>query len=208
MSFRTVGASGGVTFVTQIPFDKISKALGEFSEEIRAIGLARAINVGGRAGGAKMFRALAKQTGLTQGVVRKCVKVRRANRGNLTYQFIANSKALPLSAFGLSGKAGRPKRGGSYQVWARAWGVKKVYKRAFVLTSKRTGVKEAYKRVKGSKGRHNIKMLYGPIISREMIRVGESAVGEIMAAAVDIAVNRLPHELMYAVAQAKARSGT
>ena len=206
--FRS-GLSSGFSYSAQIDLEKLNKAIAGYDEEIRLVGIPRAINYGGRAGMVRVRRALTKQTGLKYSVVSQALRPEIATKHRWAYTIHASSKAIGLSQVGLRGKVGRPKRGGSYQVWARPWGEKHVYRNAFVIRNSR-GVEEAYKRV--GRGKHDIKMIYGPIVAYEMVRQGgghvRQTVEQIVSIAEDIALNRLPHELAFAQAKAKAASGT
>jgi hypothetical protein len=205
------GLSGGYSFEAQIDMEKIAKAIEIYGDEIKFVGVPRAINRGGQAGTVRLIRALAGQTGLTSTLVRKNITTEKANRSRWRFTFKASSKALGLSAFGLRGKVGSGKRSRPFQVWAKPWGVKTVFKNAFIVRTK-GGQLEAFKRSAGKHGRHNIKMLYGPIISYEMVRQGgghqRASVQEILKIAEDVAIRRLPHEMNFAFEQAKAKSGT
>ena len=208
--FRS-GVSTGATITVQIDMDKIGRALAAYGDEMQVVGLSRALNRGGRAGGALLVRALAEQTGLQQKVIREIVTQRPATRSSLRFTYTAKAPAMGLAAFGLRGGVGSPKgsRKGqrrSYQVWARPWGRKQVFRRAFIVPV--NGINQAFTRKPGAKGRHNLHMIYGPVVPYEMVRPGEETVRQIFQVAIDVAERRLPHELAYAAAVAAQKTGT
>ncbi|WP_420415112.1 phage tail protein [Roseibium sp.] len=77
-------------------FDNALKALGE--KKMRQVAN-RALNQTGDQGRTKVLRALARQTGLTQKVVRRHIKVKRSDWGSLAYRINSSGRDIPLKYF-------------------------------------------------------------------------------------------------------------
>ncbi len=77
-------------------FDNALKSLGE--KKMRQVAN-RALNAAGDQGRTQVVRALAKQTGLTQKVVKRYIKVKRSDWGHLEYRINSNSRDVPLKYF-------------------------------------------------------------------------------------------------------------
>lgn len=77
-------------------FDNALKALG--GKKMRQVAN-RALNQTGDQGRTKVLRALSKQTGLTQKVIKRYIKVKRSEWGRLEYKISSSGRDVPLKYF-------------------------------------------------------------------------------------------------------------
>jgi hypothetical protein len=188
---------------------KLSKSFSYYSDELTRVALYNAINRACAPVLTEVKRAVSKQTSIPYGKVGKHILERKAHPNHLEYGLVSRASALPLIDFLVRGEpGGRPT--------VRVWGKTRTIRRAFILKGKfgmgivkRTakhhgGIKTLAANRKGPLG---VKTLWGPIISKEMIRPGFASLKSIEAVPAKIQA-RLPHELEQAVARAKARAGT
>ena len=140
----------------------------EMAQRLRTVGnqaphiMRRAINRVGDKARTKVVRALVKQTGAKYGTVRRALKIRRANYGELAYRIVGFGGFLPLSAF-----SARQRKDG---VSAAPWGTRRVFKQAFISPS--LGGHVFVREVHGGSrvGRLPIRELFGPAIPRELLK--------------------------------------
>ncbi|WP_395175803.1 phage tail protein [Roseibium alexandrii] len=153
-------------------FDNALKSLGE--KKMRQVAN-RALNAAGGQGRTQVVRALAKQTGLTQKVVKRYIKVKQSDWGSLEYRINSNSRDVPLKYF-------KPKEvdGGTN---ASPFGKKTFYQDAFfrggrfpdrrvALSGKMNG--HVFVR-KDTKGRKIMKAKSGVNVSEQMVKDASAA---------------------------------
>lgn len=181
-----------------------------YSEELTRVALYNAINRACAPVLTDVRRAVSQQTSIPYGKVGKHILARPAHPNRLQYELLSRASSIPLIDFMSSGSVGR-----SNPV-VRVWGRKRTLRKAFVIRGKygvgivkRTGKHSGGIKSKPAQrgGPLNVKTLWGPIISKEMIRPGFKSIATIKAVPQRIQ-DRLPHELAQAVARAKARAGT
>lgn len=189
---------------------KLSLAFRYYGDELTRVALYNAIN---RACGpvlTEVRRNVSHQTSIPYGKVTKHIVARPAHPNHLQYELLSRASAIPLIDFKIGGALGKSK------VRVKVWNRTRTLKKAFIIRAK--GREQIVKRIgphqggiktkpENRKGPMNVKELWGPIISREMIRPGFESLATIKAVPLKIQA-RLPHELEQAVARAKARSGT
>lgn len=166
--------------------------------------LTRAINATGTVAGNIAIRETARQMGLGVGETRSYIRVHRASWGNITYDVVGAGRPISLRAF-----SARQLRSG---VSARPWGIRRLYRGAFIVNSLGGSVyRRVGPRVLMTRGRYKgkyrqaIKKMWGPAIPAVML---ESAVTR----AFDDAVNtrlpvRLEHEIAFAMQKLVKRNG-
>lgn len=188
---------------------KLSLSFQYYGDELTRIGLANAVNRACAPVLTEVKRAVAKQTSIPYGKVGNHILAKPAHPNRLTYILLSRASSIPLIEFKTGGEMGGPPR-------VKVWGRTRTLKKAFIIKGR--GHEDIVKRVaKHQGGRHTkpenrkgplgVKKLWGPIISKEMIRPGFASMQTIQAVPARIA-KRLPHELEQAVARAKARAGT
>ncbi|MDZ7883031.1 MAG: hypothetical protein U5N53_09000 [Mycobacterium sp.] len=202
--FRPSGLSahGGVIYIDLTDaMNRLSKALSVYSEEVQRRALYNAINKLGDKLLTAVRRDVVAETGAKYGRVMRAIKADRAHPNRLFYRIKASDRAMPLSDFARSLTPGRK------NPRAAPWNKSRSFRGAFIIKFK-SGATEIVKRI----GRHNkngkIKMLWGPIIPKEMIRPGNPSTNRIASAIPAGLEPVLMHELTQAVARAKAASGT
>ncbi len=180
---------------------RLNVALSVYSEEVKMRALYNAINKLGSKLLTAVRRDVAQETGAKYGRVMKAIKADKAHPNRLFFRIVATDQAMKLSDFA------RTLRAGAKNPSAAPWNKSRRFKGAFVIRFK-SGATEIVKRI----GRHNksgkIKMLWGPIIPKEMIRPGNPSTKRIIEAIPIGLAPVLMHELEQAVARAKAASGT
>lgn len=144
-----------------------------------------AMNDEGKRGRTKVFAALRAQTGISSHSIKSAVRTRQATRNVLTFALDASGKELNISLFGASRSwkkaAGfgerklsrKEMKGGAVQkkaillqvVRAKPWNVKRVFPGAFFV--KPYGNKVF---VRQSSKRFPLRQVFGPNISRELIK--------------------------------------
>lgn len=202
---------GGVLYVDLTDaMNRLNVALGVYSDDVKRRALYHAINKLGSKLLTAVRRDLVITTGAKYGRVMRVVKADRAHPNRLWYRIKASDTAMKLSDFGTPGKGG--KRGRNPR--NRAWNKSRTYNGAFTIKLK--GQWEIVKRVaprkgaqrSGQNGSGKIKVLYGPIIPKEMIKPGNPSTEHIASAIPRGLAPVLMHELEQAVSRAKAASGT
>ncbi len=131
----------------------------------------RAINHTGAKARTRTVRALAKQMGLKQSVVRTRIEERKANYERLEYVLKGSGEPLSLKEFGAKQFA--------YGVRAKPWGRSQRFEGVFIMAGSRNSGRpvaggHVFKRTNGSASLP-IEKLYGPSIPREMVQ-GASAI--------------------------------
>lgn len=126
----------------------------------------RAINHTGSKSKTQVVRALAKQMGVNQALVRKGLAVRRANFDKLEYTITASGRELSLKEFGA-------KQFG-YGARAKPWGNSRRFEGAFIFagtpgSGQPVAGGHVFKRTDGSASTP-IEKLYGPSVPKEMIK--------------------------------------
>lgn len=189
---------------------KLSLAFRYYGEELTRVALYNAMNRACAPVLTEVRRRVSHQTSIPYGKVTKHIVARPAHPNHLEYALISRASAIPLIDFMKKGELGRSK------VTVKVWNRQRTLKQAFVIKGKyglaivkRIGPHPGGIKTKPAnrKGPLNVKTLWGPIISKEMIRPGFESLEAIKAVPLKIQA-RLPHELSQAVARAKARSGT
>lgn len=123
---------------------------------------AQGLNEGGDLERTKVRRTLREQTGVkAYSSITKRTATRRAYPGRLEYDVDGTGKGMPIKEFPVSASTRRP-------VTAQPWGVAHTFKRSFKTSGK--GLLRA--RIGGS--RMPIRALYGPAVSKEIVK-GETA---------------------------------
>jgi ADP-ribose pyrophosphatase YjhB (NUDIX family) len=105
-------------------------------------------------------RELKEATGLKAGVIGKKIKKDKARKGDETYSIHIKSRYLNAIEFG----ARQTKKG----VSAKIWGVRKVYRGAFIGSGRNSGKQLVFKKSKTNPKR--IKALHGASLPREFER--------------------------------------
>lgn len=202
---------GGVLYIDLTDaMSRLTVALNTYSKEVQDRALYNAINKLGGLLLTAVRRDLVKTTGAKYGRVMKAVKAHRAHPRRLFYKIEASDTAMKLSDFGTPGKGGTRGRNPRNKAWNKS----RVYKGAFTIklhgqweivkrVAKRTGAQRSNQNNSGK-----IKVLYGPIIPREMIKPGNPSTQHIAEAIPHKLEPVLRHELDQAVLRAKAASGT
>jgi hypothetical protein len=184
-------------------FPKLKLALEDYSKEVQRRALYNALNSACGPLLTAVRRHVTKQTSAKYNRVMSHIKAKKAHPNNLTYRIDAKDTAMPLSDFG-------PKfRPGQKNIRLLVWGKRQTFHGSFAVTFE--GKTQIVKRVgpHGKKGeRLNVKMLWGPIIPKEMLREGFPSRAEIERVVPERLLKRIPHELEQAVIRAKAASGT
>ncbi len=193
--------SGTVYIDLTDAMSRLSKAFSYLSEDIKTKAFYLALNRMGDKLLTAVRRDLVISTGAKYGRVLKVVKADRAHPNRLVYRIVASDKAMKVSDFAGSLKAGKKNPS------AAPWNKRRTFRGAFVIRFKSGGT-EIVKRI----GKHNksgkIRTLWGPIIPREMIRPGNPSTQHIAQAIPTDFEPAFRHELAQAIARAKAASGT
>jgi Prophage minor tail protein Z (GPZ) len=142
--------------------------------------VARALNRTVEETSTAVARALATQTGLKYGVVRKALTLWRANAGSLVAAIIARGSFVPLKEFG----ARQTRKG----VSAAPWNKRRVFPHTFIIARYGGNV---YARA--GKGRFPLHKLYGPAIPVELPK--DQSANAFYATAPAVLAKRLDHEL-------------
>lgn len=141
---------------------------------------ARALNRAGTQSRTAIIDALAGQTGLKKGEIRKAFSFVPASSGRLAVRIVARGPHTSLSRFG----ARQTARGVSAAPWAK----RRVFPSTFIV-AKLGG--HVY--VRTSRKRFPIKKLYGPAIPNEMVK--DAAAQAFHDTAPRVLLKRLEHEL-------------
>ena len=180
-------------------FAKLGLAFEEYAKQVREKALYRALNDGfSDVMVTQLKRILVKQTGLPYSKTSGAITLRKAHAGRLEVRITAKDTYHRLSEFGLRGALGKNKK-----ISAAPWGRRQTFRNTWIMPVSKGGALEAFKRVDGK-----ARVLWGPNISREMIRPGRESLTSIETARMDVFLKRIPHHLSLAVAEAKAKSGT
>ncbi len=167
------GAGGSVTLVLDMRpvIRKITSTMNKFSEATQAWALSRALNKVGGVLRTAVRRDVANETGARYGHVSKVITSVPAAAGRLYYKIKASDKAMPLIAFAST------QRLGAKNVKANPWNHARSFKGTFIVPMK--SGPQVVKRIlhgpgsrKRGAGLKDIKILWGPIIPKEMIRPG------------------------------------
>jgi hypothetical protein len=205
---------GGVLYVDLTDaMSRLSVALKTYSQEVQDRALYNAINKLGSKLLTAVRRDLVRTTGAKYGRVMRAVWADKAHPNRLFFRIIAKDSAMKLSDFGTPGKGGVAGRNPKNNAWAHS----RAYKNAF--TVKIGGQWEIVKRTSSGAGSMrrkggsqvragSVKILYGPIIPKEMIKPGNPSTQHIAQAIPQQLEPVLMHELAQAVSRAKAASGT
>ena len=181
------------------------------SRDIRDTAFTRTLNQLGGKLLTRVRRDVAKQAGVKYGKAMEKIKSIPANSSRLQYRITATDKPMKLSEFAKGLKAGQR------NPVAAPWGKSRTFKNAFVIPVH--GSLEIVKRVqkrtgswpmRGNKpnGSGKVKVMFGAIIPKEMLRPGEPSVRSILEAIPRDFPAIFEKRLAYAVARAKAASGT
>lgn len=140
-------------------------------------------------------RDLAKQTSAPYSRIMWAVHAIRAHPNRLTYMLKAQDTAMPLQWFL---KGGKP---GDKQFTVKVWGQQRTFKKNVFLMDFGKGPTPV-KRVMKHQGRGHplgAKVLWGPIIPKEMLRPGKPTFQHIQQMARTEFLPRLQHELQQAL---------
>ena len=214
------GATVGHLEVDLTPaLNKISKVFWEAAELIggrRAdTALFRAINYACNGAYVRILDALRNQTGADRSRIKKAVTEHKATPGHLEWKLIASDKPMALIDFARSAKPG------TKAPWASPWNRTRRFKNAFVIgpggsgrtkkpgahgfqivRSNTPGEGHAHKR----SGPLNVKILWGPILPKEMLRKGQPTFKLLSEGVPRVFETRLLHELQVAMAAAIAKA--
>ena len=200
--------SGGITIYVDMRdgMTRLSKAFAVFGDEVKNRALYNAVNYAGRGLRTAVIRDVVQQTSLPRSRVAAHIVADMAHPNRLTYKLIATDIATKLSDFG-------GLRAGQINPKIRVWGKTATFHGAFVV---RFGdgmqvVKRIAKHrggIKSHTGPLGVKVLYGPIVPKEMIRPGSRSIETISKVMPEKLMPRLQHEFEQAVKRAKAASGT
>ena len=198
-SFSGYGATFHVDFTPVVT--KLKLALDCYSVEIQRRATYNALNAVCDPLLTATRRHVRDQSGAKYGRVMKAIKAKRAHPNNLRYTIQAQDGPMKLSEFA------RGLRPGQGDPSASPWNKTRRFHGAFTIRF-RSGAVEIVKRI----GRHNkagkIRVLFGPILPREMLRPHSPSLQEIADVVPLKLVPRLLHELEQAQIRAKAESGT
>ena len=122
----------------------------------------RAVNHTGDKVTTKVTRALAKQTGVKYGAVKKALYIRRATYGRATYIIGTRGGYIPLKEFDA-----RQTRDG---VAATVWGKRRVFPHSFIIPSFGGNVF-----VRMGKDRKPIRRMWGPALPNELVKAETAA---------------------------------
>ena len=195
-------SNGGVIYIDLTDaMSRLNIALDVYSKEVQQRALYNAINKLGDKLLTAVRRDVAQETGAKYGRVMKAIRADRAHPNRLFFRIVATDQAMKVSDFARSLTPGKKNPSAS------PWNKSRSFRGAFVIRFK-SGATEIVKRI----GRHNkggkIRVLWGPIIPKEMIRPGNPSTAHIASAIPSGLGPVLQHELEQAVARAKAASGT
>lgn len=204
VSYANVGGNINIVVDFGPALKKIETTLAKYSDEIKRIALYNAINHEAAKLKTVIQRDIARSAGVSYARAGQTLTFMRANPGHLQAVIMSTDKAMKLSDFGtpgVGGVAGRNPR-------VKAWGKSKTYHGAFTI--KLGGRWEIVKREEARSGaqRRNqngsgkIKVLYGPILPREMIRPGNPSTQHLLAFMPQQLIPRTLHELSQAAARA------
>ena len=184
---------------------KLPLAIKDYGEEVTNRATYRALNRACAPLLTAVRRHVAQQAGVPYGRALKVIRGYTASSGNLKYVIRASDKPIPLIEFA---KGAKP---GTKNVRAAPWGKSRTFKDTFVVTF--GGKVQVVKRI-GShdagpgKGPLRARVVWGPILPKEMLRPNEPSFRELELAVPRRVIPRLLHELAFAAGEAKARSGT
>lgn len=185
--------------------DDLDRIFKGFSENVRNIALYNAINHVARKGLTRIRRDVARSSGARYGRVIKAIKLNPAHPHRLWAKYEASDTAMPLIDFA-SGRIAP----GTKNPRAKPWGKSRRFSGAFVIRFK-SGDTAIVKRVadrSGGRGSHSngsgkIKVLWGPIVPREMIREGNPSTQYLHTVVPQELIPRVIHELGQAVARGR-----
>lgn len=144
-------------------------AIGRFAALLAAVpakakqAFAQGLNEGGDLERTKIRRVLREQTGVKlAGSITKRTATRRAYAGRLEYDVDGTGKGMPIKEFPVSASARRP-------VTAQPWGVAHTFKRSFKTSG------QGLLRARIGASRMPIRALYGPAVSKEIVKDASAA---------------------------------
>ena len=140
----------------------------------------RAVNRTGDKALTQVTRALAKQTGVKYGVVKRALTVQRANFGRATYRISSRGGYISLKEF----NARQTKNG----VSAMVWGKRRVFPHSFI--SEKLG---GHVFVRMGRARNPIRKMWGPALPAELVK-DETAAAFLATVSTELPL-RVAHEI-------------
>lgn len=201
-----VASGGGVGIVIDLSpvVASITGTLNGFSNATRNWALSRALNKVGAPLVTAVRRDVAKETSIKYGDLKDKIVGIPSTAGNLYYKIKATSTALPLINFVTSSRAL-----GTRGVTVKAWGKQKTYKKAFIAPYRNFGAQVAIHTMHGPgsrkrvAGHGDLKVLWGPISAKEMIRPGNPSTERIARAMPDKIIPEIIRQLGLAEQQGR-----
>lgn len=194
-------ATVGITHGAALEIDlgpiasQVNKILGGFSEDLNRRVLYNTINHIGDKMLTRVRSDLAKQTSAPYRRIMWVVRAVKAHPNRLTYMIHAQDTAMPLQWFL---KGGKP---GDKQFTVKVWGKQRTFKKNVFLMDFGKGPTPV-KRVAASHKKGTplgAKVLWGPILPKEMLRPGSPTFEHIQQTARTEFIPRLQHELQQAL---------
>ena len=187
---------------------EISRVLHGFASNVKRVAMYNALNHVGAKALTRIRRDVTKSSGASYSQVSKAIVLDKAHPNRLYFRIAASDKAMPLIAFVKGAVRGTPrtkrnKKSGRTSVTANPWNKSRTFRDAFIIPihGKKQVVVRTANRTKGDKNSGAVKVLWGPIIPREMLREGNPSTQYLQRVVPLEIIPRLIHELKQALAR-------